>query len=104
MVRLLTFSEDPQANQLVALPRRKATPLWHRAAILPTLRDALRDGFAAHRRYEHLTSRGYRVNTAIRMAFGCGNQSHQRINAAVATTVCRSDIAITRSQQPQEGA
>jgi hypothetical protein len=70
MLRLLTFSEDPQENQLVTLPRRKGTPLWHGATILHTLRNALREGFAAHRRYEHLTSRGYRVNAAIRTAFG----------------------------------
>ena len=37
---------------------------------LRTVADALREGIAAHRHYEHLRSRGTPHDTAIRQAFG----------------------------------
>src|SRR5438128_7355073 len=45
---------------------------WYRsvAAALSTIRDALIEALAAHRRYEHLMSRGMPHDTALRLATG----------------------------------
>jgi hypothetical protein len=52
--------------------RHSATQItsWYRsaAAALSTIRDALIEALAAHRRYEHLMSRGMPHDTALRLA------------------------------------
>jgi hypothetical protein len=54
--------------------RHSATQItsWYRsaAAALSTIRDALIEALAAHRRYEHLMSRGMPHDTALRLATG----------------------------------
>jgi hypothetical protein len=45
-------------------------PLYRFADALRTWRDALREAVGAHRRYEHLKSRGVAHDTALRQALG----------------------------------
>jgi uncharacterized protein YjiS (DUF1127 family) len=53
--------------------RRTASSSWSIAATLSAIRDALAEGFAAHRQYEHLKSSGVSHDTALKVALGVRN-------------------------------
>ena len=58
--------------------RRSAAPFWPAATAVGTIFAALREGLAAHRRYETLRSRGVPHDTALREALGIGpGASHE---------------------------
>ena len=50
-------------------PIRMVSPPWLLAAGLRSIRDGLREGFAAYRQYDHLTAKGIPHDTALRRAF-----------------------------------
>ena len=50
-------------------PMRTVWSLRLVAAGLRTIRDGLREGFAAYRQYGHLTAKGIPHDTALRRAF-----------------------------------
>ena len=65
-----TFGKSYPETELAAQPARRADD--RPTAIVGMLRailDALREGLAAHRRYEHLRSEGIQHDPAIRQAF-----------------------------------
>lgn len=104
MLHLLTFSEGQHEKQLAAPPAPIAALVSHAAMMVSSLCAALREGLAAHRRYEHLRSRGYYANTAIREAFGLwdpGDASEDQCGRR--GTVSRSDIGVARSQPQHAG-
>jgi hypothetical protein len=51
-------------------PAPTAPAAWRIASMLPAIRDAWREALAAHRRYEHLRSRGIGHDPAIKKALG----------------------------------
>ena len=50
-------------------PIRMVWSPWLLAAGLRSIRDGLREGFAAYRHYDHLTAKGIPHDTALRRAF-----------------------------------
>jgi hypothetical protein len=50
---------------------------WPTARVLRIIGGALRDAFAAHRRYEHLRWRGFPHDTALRQALGISDPSER---------------------------
>jgi hypothetical protein len=66
-----TLGDNCSETELVVRPVR---PTDHRPTsamhMLRTILGALREGLAAHRRYEHLRSKGVHHNLAIRQALG----------------------------------
>ena len=56
-------------------PIRMVSPPWLLAAGLRSIRDGLREGFAAYRRYDHLTAKGIPHDTALRRAFCVSSDS-----------------------------
>jgi hypothetical protein len=70
MVRTFATSESCLTGQSAT-----AWSSWHLASTLRNVRDALQEGFAAHRQYEHLRSRGIAHDTALRHAFGVSQHS-----------------------------
>ena len=50
-------------------PIRMGWSPWLLAAGLRSIRDGLREGFAAYRQYDHLTAQGIPHDTALRRAF-----------------------------------
>ena len=66
-----TFSKSYREAELAAQPARRTDDRpTATAGMLRTLLGALREGLAAHRRYEHLRSKGIHHDPAIRQAFG----------------------------------
>jgi hypothetical protein len=57
-----------------------AASSWPTVAALRTMCDALREGLAAYRQYEHLRSRGIPHKTAIRQALGVGLKPSRQSN------------------------
>ena len=55
-------------------PRRQAP--WAMVATLHAMWDAWGEALAAHRQYEHLTSRGVPYNAALRESLGLGRIPH----------------------------
>jgi hypothetical protein len=53
--------------------RKPASTSWSLATALSAIRDALGEGLAAHRQYEHLKSRGMSQDTALKVALGVRN-------------------------------
>ncbi len=51
-------------------------PFWPTLAALGMMGDALREGLAASREYEHLRSRGFSHDAALREALGLGRSPH----------------------------
>ena len=63
--------------------RPTSASLWPIVTAPGMILDALREGLAAHRRYEHLRSRGVPHDTALRKALGMGpSPSHEGRQAA----------------------
>jgi hypothetical protein len=50
---------------------------WPLATTLRNVCDALQEGFAAHRQYEHLRSRGTSHDAALKQAFGISQHGRQ---------------------------
>jgi hypothetical protein len=63
-------TENEYTQQITAAPWRTLVALW-------SIWDALRAGLAAHRRYEHLRSRGIPHDPALREALGIGRSPAQ---------------------------
>jgi hypothetical protein len=79
-----SFDEShPVTNLTVQSAQRIAGASWPITTTLRTFRDALREGLAACRQYEHLRSRGIPHDGAVGEALGIGlTPSHgQRPNA-----------------------
>jgi len=71
MLCTTTLSKSHQETELAAQPARRTDDrLTATAGMLRTILGALREGLAAHRRYEHLRSKGVHHDPAIRQAFG----------------------------------
>jgi hypothetical protein len=105
VLHLLSFSGGQHEKQLAAQPAPIAALVSHAAMMVSALCAALRESLAAHRRYEHLRSRGYYANTAIRDAFGLwdpGDASEDQRGRR--GTVSPSPIGIARSQPRHDGA
>jgi hypothetical protein len=63
--------ESHQEPDLAYRPAQRTTSSpWPVATTLRSICDALREGLAAHRHYEHLKSRGISHDTALREALG----------------------------------
>ena len=71
MLRTPTFGRLYREPELAVRPAQRADDRSRPTAVtLRSIRDALREGLAAHRRYEHLRSEGVHHDPAIRQAFG----------------------------------
>ena len=66
-----TLDKSYRDMELTAQPARRADD-WPTATtgMLRTILGTLREGLTAHRRYEHLRSKGIQHDPAIRQAFG----------------------------------
>ena len=79
MLSTPTSGESYRETELAARPAHRADNRSRPTAVmLRTIRDALLEGLAAHRRYEHLRSEGISHDTAIRKAPGNESQSFPR--------------------------
>ena len=67
MLNTLTHIETCPTGQFAGTTGRSPSTF---AATLRNIRDALREGLAAHREYEHLRSRGTPHDAALKHAFG----------------------------------
>ncbi len=74
-----SFDEtDRRVNPRGRSARRSAAPFWPAVTAVGMIIAALREGLAAHRRYESLRSRGVSHDTALREALGIGpGPSHE---------------------------
>ncbi len=88
--------ESHQEPDLACRPAQRTTSSpWPVATTLRSIRDALREGLAAHRHYEHLKSRGVSHDTALREALGIC------IPASELRTATSRDAAEYRSLSPR---
>ena len=73
-----TFGDSCRETELAGRPAQRADDRSRPTAVmLRTIRDALLEGLAAHRRYEHLRSKGVHHDPAIRQAFGISHPAPQ---------------------------
>lgn len=82
-----TYRFEPNlhhSHRLAGLSGRCSPPTVSRRtfAALRTMGDALREGLAASRQYEHLRSRGISHDMAIREALGLGHRPEDRRKTA----------------------
>jgi hypothetical protein len=74
MLRTMAIDETCQTGQSAETTAWSSRPL---ATTLRNVRDALQEGLAAHRQYEHLRSRGISHDTALRHAFAISQHQSQ---------------------------
>jgi hypothetical protein len=71
MLSTSTLGKSYRETELAVHPIRRTDNRPMAIAGMPrAILDALREGLAAHRRYEHLRSKGVHHDPAIRQAFG----------------------------------
>ena len=89
-----TFGESCRETELAGRPAQRADDRSRPTAVmLRSIRDALREGLAAQRRYEHLRSEGVHHDLAIRQAFGISQPASESEERRRRHSDCRAGSA-----------